>query len=210
MQTVPSDSSWDGVQHVHGRMPARNEKRFMLKVEVIPQNGIQIGYQWVPTGGPHNVIVYRSQLDDVKKYMRTPDEDAAEKASVDLYEEQLADFLRKHPPDPRLTKEEARRLAEANPSFEGREGPYAMLYKHPKYRAGIGTVRVLEVVEELPEPPTEQNIRDNQMDRLANVFVEALTRMGPGQGLSLDALDALIEKRVAERIAERKGNKQNG
>ena len=183
------DTSWKGTLH---KVPARNEARLLVEVEVIPQNGCDIGGQHVKQG-THRVVIYASELPDAKAYVRTEKAKADFARAEQIFANQLANLVKGLGETSYDKAERERRVAEYG------ESPYSIMAQDPAYTGGFGKLMRLEVIEEVPPPPTMETLQANQFDRLSSVLAGAL---GGGAGPTPEQIDARVNALVEARLAD--------
>lgn len=189
MRAQYMDTSWKGIKHL---VPARNEGRLLVRVEVIPQNGCDIGSQHVKQG-THDVVIYASELDEVKRLVRTDAAKADFDRALRVFARKLEDLCRGLGDSVEHKLERQRRIAEFG------ESPYSIMAEDPAYRGGFGKLMNLTVIEEVPPPPTVENLQATQFGKLGDVIAAAV---GGGALPSPEQIEARIESEVTRRLAD--------
>jgi hypothetical protein len=190
MSTPSMDRSWKGTKHL---VPPRNEGRLLLRVDVIPQNGMDVGGQYVPHG-THNVVIYRDQLDEVRALVQTEDAKRAFQMASETYAAQLAELIKDIP-----LGVEGDRAREFKISRHP-ESIYSILAVDPRYKGGLGPLMSLEVIEDVPAPPTIENLQANGNATLAEAITRAVAA-GAGGAPTPEQIDARIQAGIAAGLA---------
>ena len=182
------DSSWKGVKHDLRGGRTRNEQRVLIAVDVIPQNGCNIGDQHIPQG-KHQVLVYGSELAAVRSLVRTDKARADLARAMETWQHQFDDHM-KGADDEREKKRRAETFGVS---------PYEILAFDPSYRGGLGPLESLTVVEDVPAPPTLENLQASQFDRLGEKIAQAIGFAASRGPTSDAAIEAEVERRIAAR-----------
>ncbi len=192
---ISMDTAWKGVPH---RVPAQNQSRLLIEVEVDSCNGLSVAEQYVPgTPGPHQVVIYAGQLAEVKALVRTEEERVALANAKQAYENQIAEIKA------RLTDSDGT----VNPEkfdYEVKNHPdniYSILSVNPKFKAGLGPITALRVVEEVPAPPTIENLQAAGNASLADAIREAVASASGQRVPSKDELSEYIRAEVEKGVA---------
>ena len=186
---VVMDTSHNGIKHL---VPARNESRLLVRVEVIPSNGCDVGGQHVKRG-THDVIIYTSELAEVQSLVRTEQAKADFDRALKVFARKLEDLCRGLGNSTEHQIERQRRIDEFH------ESPYSIMAEDPAYRGGFGKLLSCTVLEEVPAPPTVENLQATQFGKLGEVLAAAV---GGGGGVPTpEQIDARVEALVAERLA---------
>lgn len=188
MPAQTMDTSFRGIKH---RVPPRNESRLLVRVNVIPQNGCDIGSQHVKHG-EHDVIVYASELTDVMALVRTEKAKADFARAEQVFANQIADLVRNIPAGPE--GDESRRHAMERYG----ESPYSIMAQDPSYRGGFGKLMSCVVIEEVAAPPTVENLQATQFGELGRVLSEALSSRGPTAAQITSMIEAEVTRRMAD------------
>ena len=196
MAAVSMDTSFRGIKH---RVAPRNEARKLIRVEVIPQNGCDIGNQHV-LRGTHDVIVYVSQLDEVRRLVRTDKARADFKRAQEVYANQVATLLRGIQDGPEGDEIRARKLAEYGGS------PFEIMAQDPAYVGGFGKLESMIEIEDVPAPPTVENLQASQFGALGDVIARAIGG-GPTQEQIAAFIDAEVERRMVDLEARLRAKK---
>ena len=144
---ISMDKSWNGIPH---EVPARNESRLLIETEVDPVNGIALAGQFVEHGAPRKLVIYKSQLKEIQGLLRTEAERVALANAKATYDAQVAEIRKAFPAV--LNADEELGLDMRVKSLT--TTPWAILAENPQYKAGIGPVLSLKVIEDVPAPPT--------------------------------------------------------
>jgi hypothetical protein len=191
-----TDTSYKGIKH---NQPARNEGRYLIEVEHVCEYGMDIGSQYVSgEKGPHKVIVYAGDLPAIEKLVRTEEEKAALAYAWSVYENQVAEIRAKYaaPGEP-LDVRAAERFDVEVKNLP--DNVYSILAVNPKFKAGIGPIVSFKVLEEVPPPPTMENIQATSNATLAEAIREAVA--GAHGGPSKSDIDAYIKSKIDEGVA---------
>jgi hypothetical protein len=179
------DTSHKGIPH---RVPARNESRLLIRVEVIPQNGCDIGGQHVKQG-THDVIIYAGQLAETKALVRTEQAKADWARALRAYANHIAELVK--------GKDEAQR---ARLLAEDWQSPQAMMAVDPAYKGGFGKLESCEVIEEVSAPPTLENLQASGNAVLAEAITKAVSA-GHGAIPTPEQIDERIKSGIAAGLA---------
>lgn len=183
-----SDTSFRGIKH---KVPARNEPRLLVRVNVIPQNGCDIGGQHVKQG-EHDVIIYSTDLPEVMALVRTDKAKADFARAKQVFANKIAALVRGLGDSVHDNQERERRLAEFG------ESPYSILAEDPAYTGGFGKLESCVTLEDVPAPPTLENIQTRQFGDLTEAIREALG----GQRLpSKDDIAEFIRLEIEKGVA---------
>ena len=165
----------DGVSYTH-QVPARDEARLLIEVDVFPINGVSIGGQ-LAKHGKSRLVIYASELPEVEKRVATKAQIADWEDAVRVYEAALESYVdgaigKRHSPkwlnDP-TGYENARKLAvgkygDTTPSLE-----FAR-----RHKGGRPPITSLSIIEELPAPTTQDNREAQRFEALISRFVDTL------------------------------------
>lgn len=159
-----ADNSYKGVKH---DVPARNEARVLLEVDVIP-NGTTLADQRIGRG-VQKMICYASELPAIEARVVKPEALAAIDFARDAYEAELAELLAAC-----TTDDQRAHVRKTHPG-----SPQAKLEGlNPKWRGGVGSLRSVKVLEQVPPPATMETLQANQFQNLANTIADAIARAG--------------------------------
>jgi len=165
--------SYKGIDH---KVPARNEARVLVEIDVEPQNGTVVCGQHVKHG-KHKIIVYRSQLDELTSRVRTPEHEAALKAAHRAFDTKLDEHLR--PSFGRTWRaaqdEDTKRAIQQAIARFGETSVWAEFSRF--YREGMPPLKSAEVLEDVPAPDTAEARADrseSNMERMLAALVEAV------------------------------------
>lgn len=170
----------DGKSYDH-QVPARDESRVLIEVDVFPTNGMSIGGQHVKQG-VHRVVVYESELDELSKRVATKRQVEEWDDAVRTYEAALEAYVagsigKRNSPkwanDP-SGYENARKLAvgkfgDTTPSLE--------FARRPGNAGGRPPITRLDVIEELPAPTTQDNREAQRFEGLIARLVDSMAKV---------------------------------
>jgi hypothetical protein len=146
---------------IEHRVPARDEGRVLLEVDVIPSNGVSVAGQYVAPG-THRVIVYATEVPAVEAMVRTPEEETEWNRSVAKHEAAMERTLveaklsiKDVAKDPDLAS--ARRKAIASYGATSSEAILAQTF-----RTGIGVLRSCKVLDADVPPPETDVVRERK------------------------------------------------
>jgi hypothetical protein len=160
----------DGVVYEH-RVPARDEQRVLVEVEVFPTNGISLGGQHVKQG-KHRVVLYKSELEDLKARTASPQQIRDWDDAVASYEAQrerwVIGAVGKNDGSEQYRIKRERALAqygETTPSLE-------FARKHPLGRPPVTAWSVVR--ETVDAPDTDTNRESKRLEHLISQLVDGL------------------------------------
>lgn len=159
----------DGKTYKHP-VPTRDEKRWLIEVEVTPTNGIAIAGQHVRQG-TSRLVVYETDLPDIEARVATDQHKSAWNAAVSTYNTALNRYITSTigkddgSESYRLRKEQAAKMfGETTPSLEFSRN----------HAGGMPPIAKLTKLEELKAPETETNRDATRLEQLVTKLAETL------------------------------------
>lgn len=159
----------DGKTYQH-RVPARDERRVLIEVEVTPTNGISIAGQHVRQG-VSRVVVYESELPDIEARVASDEHKRAWADAVKTYQRQLDRFILNTVGKDDGTEGWKLRREQAIKTFG--ETTVSLEYSR-NFPGGLPPIARLTKVEQLKAPETETNRDATRLEGLVTKLVETL------------------------------------
>ncbi len=198
--SINMDTSWKGVKM---RAAARNESRLFIEVEHESGNGLQVGDEYLQPGpGPHRAVIYVGDLPAIQALVRSEEQKAALAWAKSTYDAQVAEIRAKYAkPDEALDVRSEQRMA--HDLMQMPDNIYSILSVNPKFKAGLGPILSLKVIEDVPPPPTVENIAAQSNAQLAEAIREAVHGTAsrvPSKDELAEFIRSEIEKGIASYI----------
>lgn len=177
----PYVSAKTGKTYKH-KVPARDERRALVRVTVAPSNGCAIGGQHVPAG-THEIVIYRSELDEVRADTASADQLAWWKSCEDQYRSMLAVHCARETgikPGQAMTEKDRAAWERAEESY-GETTPSRLFAQ--RYPLGMPPIAKLEVLEDdVPAPETDTTRERDRFESLVERFTDAMVRAAASAG----------------------------
>lgn len=161
----------DGVVVLH-KVPARDEPRSLLKVNVMPSNGIVVAGQHVLTG-ISMLVVYDSELPAVEARVASPAHIAAWKRAEAVYASQLEAHVNQETgtkPGPMLSEQD--RMSRQRSADRYGKSTVSELFAQ-EYPGGMPPILDLEILESVEPPETEITRERKRNADNAQIMAEA-------------------------------------